>query len=216
MEIWKIIENSKGYAISNLGRVKRLECKKWCKINNNYSTYKEKLLTPSNKNTKKYWRIRIYYNDGSTVVESVHRLVAKAFIPNPENLEQVNHIDGNKDNNRVENLEWVTNKYNIQHSIKIGLRDEMRENAFGEGSNLNKYPEELIKKIPKAIIKTGSYSKAAQLLGISKTLITEIKAGRAWPKLNLHIPDTIYCKRYSPNLEEIQAEANNHATEPKA
>lgn len=213
MEIWKTIENSKDYAISNLGRIKRLKSKRWCKVNNSYSTYKEKLLTPSNKNTKKYWRIHIHYNDGKIIMESIHRLVAKTFIPNPENLEQVNHIDGNKDNNCVENLEWVTNKYNIQHSIKIGLRDKMRENAFGEGSNLNKYPEELIRRIPEAINKTGSYSKAAELLGISKTLITEIKAGRAWSKLNLHIPDTIYCKRYSPNLEEIQAEATNHATE---
>ena len=56
MEIWKIIENSKDYAISNLGKIKRLEFKRWCKINNSYSTYKEKLLTPSNKNTKKKYR----------------------------------------------------------------------------------------------------------------------------------------------------------------
>lgn len=53
--------------------------------------------------------------------ESVHRVVAKTFIPNPHNYEQVNHKNGNKADNRVENLEWVSPKQNIHHAIKIGL-----------------------------------------------------------------------------------------------
>lgn len=55
--------------------------------------------------------------------KKVHRLVAMAFIPNPNNLPQVNHKDGNKLNNCVDNLEWITNYDNMQHSIITGLRD---------------------------------------------------------------------------------------------
>lgn len=61
------------------------------------------------------------YQDGMPARKRVHRLVAEAFIPNPDGLPQVNHIDGNKLNNNVENLEWVDNSQNMIHAYKNGL-----------------------------------------------------------------------------------------------
>lgn len=72
------------------------------------------------KDSKGYEVIRL--GKGSGTYFKIHRIVALSFIPNPDNLPQVNHKDGNKINNIVENLEWCSQSYNIQHADKTGLR----------------------------------------------------------------------------------------------
>lgn len=105
-EIWKAIENYEGlYQISNLGRIK----------NNKNRIMKQK---PSKDG---YVRI-LLYKQGKYTSKYVHILVAKAFIPNPQNKEEVNHIDANKSNNRIDNLEWVTKKENNYHAVKMHLK----------------------------------------------------------------------------------------------
>jgi Tol biopolymer transport system component len=73
-----------------------------------------------NKSKKGYLTVNI--KQKTTLV---HRLIAETFISNPENKPQVNHIDGDKTNNNINNLEWTTNEQNMKHSWKIGLRDNM-------------------------------------------------------------------------------------------
>ena len=104
-EVWKDIKGYEGkYQISNLGRVKSL---------GNLQTKKEKLLKTNIRNG--YYTAYLYKNNEKKSL-LCHRLVAEAFIPNPDNLPQVNHKDENKLNNRVDNLEWCTIKYNINYS----------------------------------------------------------------------------------------------------
>ena len=109
IEIWKtaiydgiIYEGL--YQVSNCGRLLSL---------NYHRSGKSKLLKPT-KTKKGYLAVGLHKN-GKRKMCKVHRLVAETFIPNPDNLPQINHIDENKKNNRVDNLEWCDNKYNTNY-----------------------------------------------------------------------------------------------------
>ena len=92
-----------------------------------YRWGKRKVLKLS-KNSKGYLRINLFQKElNKARAISIHRLVAMAFIPNPENKEQVNHLNGKNDNS-VENLEWVSNHENREHAIKTGLKNEINYN----------------------------------------------------------------------------------------
>jgi len=108
-EIWKDIEGYEGYyQVSNLGEIKSLE-----RVTIQGKLLKEKLIKSSD-NHNKYLYVSLF-KDGNRKAVGVHRLVAQAFIPNPENKPQVNHIDENTMNNNSENLEWVTGKENSNY-----------------------------------------------------------------------------------------------------
>ena len=119
-EIWKNIKGSNGYyQVSNLGNIRS----KKRKVNTcvDTRTFKSKLLKQIFNQHNGYKSVYIKYNDKQYRTKYIHRLVAEAFIPNPLNKREVNHINGNKLDNRVENLEWTTREENIQHAYKIGL-----------------------------------------------------------------------------------------------
>ena len=107
-EIWKPIEGYEGlYEVSNLGRVK------------SYQKNKNGHLLSFTKSTWGYHLVGLN-KDGKRKSFSVHRLVATAFLPKIEGKEVINHIDCDKTNNHVDNLEWCTQKENVQHSVKLG------------------------------------------------------------------------------------------------
>lgn len=114
MEIWRDIKGFEGlYQISTFGRVKSLP--KYTYSRGYPQLRKEKILKPGYTGKNRCYAT-VILNDGKGY--KVHRLVAEAFIPNPNNLPCVNHKDENPLNNRVDNLEWCTNQYNVKYSAK--------------------------------------------------------------------------------------------------
>jgi len=138
-EIWKKI-NDFPYYISNLGRVK----------NNNGLILKTKTLRNG------YESLVLTNLNHERFNKTVHRLVAEAFIPNPENKETVNHKDGNKLNNLLENLEWNTQSENIKHAFNTGLKT-MPSNRIKSAVNARK------KKI--LCVETGTIYESSQEAG---------------------------------------------------
>lgn len=120
-EVWKDVEGyEEFYSISNLGRLKRKNIVYYRNTDGRKCTLKEKLVNPF-ENDKGYQRVRLEkFGLAEKFTTTLHILVAKHFIPNPNSCVQVNHIDGNKRNNCVSNLEWVNNKENILHSYRNG------------------------------------------------------------------------------------------------
>lgn len=106
-----------------------------CKDGRIYSERTNKFMTPS-YTTKKYHSVCIRHN-GKTFTRSVHRLIASAFIPNPDNKQQINHINGIKTDNRVENLEWATQSENQIHAHKTGLKDESTKRFVSKARETN-------------------------------------------------------------------------------
>ena len=152
-EIWKTIDGYENYQVSNMGKVKNIITGKVLKQHNNGNGYLHVCLY--NKEHK-----------GKTIM--VHRLVAKVFIPNPNNLPQINHIDECKENNCVSNLEWCTSEENINHgthNFRTGYNNPNRKPIYSVDINGNvtyydsaraasRYWEELgIKILPGGIVK---------------------------------------------------------------
>lgn len=159
VEIWAEIEGySRRYQISNLGNFKTF--------------YRKETITDCSGRKSKY-KIVGLYNGKKRIHLKIHRIVAEHFIPNPNNYECVNHINGNKNDNRAENLEWCSYSYNTQHAIRTGLIKNI-----GEGCRLHKLTKEqasFIKNDSKL-----SYTELSKIFKVTKQSIYYIKKGKSW------------------------------------
>lgn len=171
MEIWKKIPGlPDAYEASSLGRIRRLastyttdfrEVKVTRRIN--AKTYRINKLT-----SKGYWRLRIldktYYS---------HQLIARAFIPNPNNLPQINHKNCIKTDNRPENLEWVSNKENREHAIL--------NNLVARGAKIHKkLTDQCVKSIRFLADRGVCQGAIANIFNVSDTTIGSIYLRKSW------------------------------------
>jgi len=161
MEIWKDIKGYKDYEVSSYGNVRSL---KFNRI---------KLLTHI-KDKYGYLKNGIYSN-GKMKKILVHRLVALEFIPNLKNKPQVNHINGIKTDNRVENLEWNTAKENINHAVLNGLHKSLK----GVKQNGCKLTEKKVLEIRK-INNSLSQKEISIKFGITQPLVSSILKNKIW------------------------------------
>lgn len=130
LEIWKDIKGFEGlYQISNFGRVKRLPKKVFnAGLLNKSKCFVSKEIIIKNATISKGYQGVTLTKEKKRYPKKVHRLVAEAFIPNANNKPQVNHIDCNKKNNCVDNLEWCTNSENQLHACKNGINNWKKAN----------------------------------------------------------------------------------------
>lgn len=176
-EKWAPIkEHEQLYAVSNYGRIKSLfrEIKGKNGICYRYS---EKLHTPQ-VDEHGYHRVTFRKN---TIPKqwSVHRLVADHFMDNPKNLPQVNHKNGDKSDNNINNLEWCTASQNMQHGYDELDHERMR----GEKNGMTKLTPELIVLIKKSYSELKSFTKTGLQFGISGTHVWRIVKNKSWEHL---------------------------------
>lgn len=135
-EIWKDIQGYEGlYQVSNLGRVKSL--KRLSNDRGGYRTIEEKIK--NTRSCRKDYQIINLSKNGTFKTYRLHRLVAETFIPNHNNYPQVNHIDGNKQNNCVSNLEWCNNSYNQKHAYFNKLNKRRYAEFNPNSKKVNQY-----------------------------------------------------------------------------
>lgn len=178
MEVWKIINGTQSrYEVSSYGRVRSVdrvvEYSDGRKV-----AYKGRMLR-LHPDKDGYLMVTIR-NNGRHQVLKTHRLVANAFIPNSNYLPEVNHINGKKDDNRVENLEWVTSSQNKIHAVRIGISHPERNCRPKKGSEC--YQSKILIAYKDGIeVKRWCPICEAQKDGIRLgTLFRQIKKGRPY------------------------------------
>ena len=177
-EQWKMIFGfGNKYMISSFGRIKSIKGRGGMES-------REKDLTPPPERKQRYFNVTLSFYEEIKCFH-IHRLVAEYFVENPNNKEYINHKDGDKHNNRADNLEWVTPSENNQHALKMGTFDVF----YTSTCKRNKFSEEQIRKGVELAEKykkegvKGFIIRAAKESGVSRCTLGQIITGRRWPHI---------------------------------
>lgn len=173
IEDWKPVLNYESlYEVSTTGSIRSVARK--C------PTKGGKLRNVSAKTLKpvlvKGYHIVNLHKDGVMRQFRLHRLIAEAFIPNPQNLGIVNHLDGNKTNNHMSNLEWCTVERNNTHAAELGLLKGRK----GEQHHGNTLTENIVRLIKNALTRGVKGSVLASTYNVSQATISNIKHNKNW------------------------------------
>lgn len=173
-EQWATIEGFNGnYTVSNFGRVKSMSRR----VDNHTGGYvtQERIL----QGTKRLGYTIVMFGKNRKGIP-VHRLVAKAFIPNPANKPEVNHIDNQRSNNRVENLEWCTHHENVLHAVRQG-RIYVFKYKHGEENLMAKLTCHAVVEMRELSRLTGmAYRKIAYIFGVTTMTAYRAISGKGW------------------------------------
>lgn len=154
----QVIKDYPNYEITTSGKV--------------ISSYKKGIELVPRVNKGGYLYVNLY-NENGRKTKKIHRLVAETFIPNPQNLPQVNHKDGNKLNNHIENLEWCNQSYNTQHAVKHSLIDFKSErHRLASRNNGALYGGRGGRKVYAMNVKTGFIKIFNSVVEATKNLCT--------------------------------------------
>lgn len=171
--MWKPVKGYEGfYEVSNTGKVRSLD-----RVDKLGRFKKGKELS-SCDNGNGYQVVNLKVN-GTQKMMTVHKLVAQAFIENPNNLPEVNHKDGDKSNNRVGNLEWCTHSENAKHAHATGL-NHSQKGVHNVNSKLTESDVDFIRKNYKPYDKEFSFAALARKFGVSETTIKYCARGKSY------------------------------------
>jgi len=169
--VWKDVEGYEGfYQVSDTESVRSLD--RVVNSNTGKRLFKGRMLKQG-KNKHGYLTVSLC--NGVVRTKKVHRLVGKAFIPNPNNYPQINHKNGIKTDNRVENLEWCTSSQNIIHSFKNGLSSQI-----GEKNAFSKLTKRQVVEIKNKLFQGFKCVDLAKKYGVNRVTISDIKTGKNW------------------------------------